>query len=193
MASSPTEQAVGFRKHGRRHSAHFPGSRLHRPAPPSCPAPLSHPGQSLGNRPGGGIKGPCPAGLLTSHRLPVFCQLILKIGNFLNYVSGRHPARPCSHTPNLRPSTRPRDSLPSLASQGSHTGDADGFKMSTLLKLTETKSQQSRVTLLHHVLEVRGWGGAPACSKRVQRPPGPRPAPRSPLGSTAPPCSLHPL
>uniref|UniRef100_A0A8C9QC49 Inverted formin-2 n=1 Tax=Spermophilus dauricus TaxID=99837 RepID=A0A8C9QC49_SPEDA len=25
--------------------------------------------------------------LLTSHRLPVFCQLILKIGNFLNYVS----------------------------------------------------------------------------------------------------------
>ncbi|XP_025775210.1 inverted formin-2-like [Puma concolor] len=59
--------------------------------------------------------------LLTSHQLPVFCQLILKIGNFLNY--------------------------------GSHTGDADGFKISTLLKLTETKSQQSRVTLLHHVLE----------------------------------------
>ncbi|WP_289490180.1 hypothetical protein, partial [Klebsiella pneumoniae] len=50
--------------------------------------------------------------LLTSQRLPVFCQLILKIGNFLNY--------------------------------GSHTGDADGFKISTLLKLTETKSQQSR-------------------------------------------------
>ncbi|XP_072618580.1 inverted formin-2 isoform X3 [Vulpes vulpes] len=59
--------------------------------------------------------------LLNSHRLPVFCQLILKIGNFLNY--------------------------------GSHTGDADGFKIQTLLKLTETKSQQSRVTLLHHVLE----------------------------------------
>lgn len=60
-------------------------------------------------------------GLLTSHRLPIFCQLILKIGNFLNY--------------------------------GSHTGNADGFKISTLLKLTETKSQQNRVTLLHHVLE----------------------------------------
>nr|XP_058914820.1 inverted formin-2 isoform X2 [Kogia breviceps] len=60
-------------------------------------------------------------GLLASHRLPGFCLLILKIGNFLNY--------------------------------GSHTGDADGFKMSTLLKLTETKAQQSRVTLLHHVLE----------------------------------------
>ncbi|XP_073923138.1 inverted formin-2 isoform X3 [Castor canadensis] len=59
--------------------------------------------------------------LLTSHRLPIFCQLILKIGNFLNY--------------------------------GSHTGNADGFKISTLLKLTETKSQQNRVTLLHHVLE----------------------------------------
>ncbi|XP_036903906.1 inverted formin-2 isoform X2 [Sturnira hondurensis] len=59
--------------------------------------------------------------LLSSRRLPVFCQLILRIGNFLNY--------------------------------GSHTGNADGFKISTLLKLTETKSQQSRVTLLHHVLE----------------------------------------
>nr|XP_020835129.1 inverted formin-2-like [Phascolarctos cinereus] len=59
--------------------------------------------------------------LLTSQRLPVFCQLILKIGNFLNY--------------------------------GSHTGDADGFKISTLLKLTETKANQSRVTLLHHILE----------------------------------------
>ncbi|XP_069921461.1 inverted formin-2 isoform X4 [Oryctolagus cuniculus] len=59
--------------------------------------------------------------LLTSPHLPVFCRLILKIGNFLNY--------------------------------GSHTGDADGFKISTLLKLTETKSLQGRVTLLHHVLE----------------------------------------
>lgn len=59
--------------------------------------------------------------LLSSRLLPVFCQLILRIGNFLNY--------------------------------GSHTGDADGFKISTLLKLTETKAQQSRVTLLHHVLE----------------------------------------
>uniref|UniRef100_A0A8C3PAQ8 Inverted formin 2 n=1 Tax=Chrysemys picta bellii TaxID=8478 RepID=A0A8C3PAQ8_CHRPI len=60
--------------------------------------------------------------LLTTHRLPVFCQLILKVGNFLNY--------------------------------GSHTGDADGFKISTLLKLTETKANQTRITLLHHILEV---------------------------------------
>ncbi|XP_061853862.1 inverted formin-2 isoform X2 [Colius striatus] len=59
--------------------------------------------------------------LLNSHRLPVFCQLILKVGNFLNY--------------------------------GSHTGDADGFKISTLLKLTETKANQTRITLLHHILE----------------------------------------
>ncbi|XP_021384594.2 inverted formin-2-like [Lonchura striata] len=59
--------------------------------------------------------------LLTSHRLPIFCQLILKVGNFLNY--------------------------------GSHTGDADGFKISTLLKLTETKANQTRITLLHHILE----------------------------------------
>ncbi|KAM6075255.1 inverted formin-2 isoform 2-T2 [Chlamydotis macqueenii] len=59
--------------------------------------------------------------LLHSHRLPLFCQLILKVGNFLNY--------------------------------GSHTGDADGFKISTLLKLTETKANQTRITLLHHILE----------------------------------------
>ncbi|XP_063189385.1 inverted formin-2 isoform X1 [Chroicocephalus ridibundus] len=59
--------------------------------------------------------------LLNSHRLPLFCQLILKVGNFLNY--------------------------------GSHTGNADGFKISTLLKLTETKANQTRITLLHHILE----------------------------------------
>ncbi|XP_029453926.1 inverted formin-2-like [Rhinatrema bivittatum] len=59
--------------------------------------------------------------LLASHRLPIFCQLILKVGNFLNY--------------------------------GSHTGNADGFRISTLLKLTETKANQTRITLLHHILE----------------------------------------
>uniref|UniRef100_A0A8C9SVE7 Inverted formin 2 n=1 Tax=Scleropages formosus TaxID=113540 RepID=A0A8C9SVE7_SCLFO len=37
---------------------------------------------------------------------------------------------------------------------GSHTGNAEGFKISTLLKLTETKATKSRVTLLHHILEV---------------------------------------
>ncbi|XP_071282415.1 inverted formin-2-like isoform X2 [Agelaius tricolor] len=59
--------------------------------------------------------------ILTSHRLPVFCQLILKVGNFLNY--------------------------------GRHTGDAGGFKISALLKLTETKANQNNITLLHHILE----------------------------------------
>ncbi|XP_043373683.1 inverted formin-2-like isoform X3 [Dermochelys coriacea] len=59
--------------------------------------------------------------LLTSHRLPIFCQLILKVGNFLNY--------------------------------GRHTGDAGGFKINALLKLTETKANQTRITLLHHILE----------------------------------------
>ncbi|XP_039208464.1 inverted formin-2 isoform X1 [Crotalus tigris] len=59
--------------------------------------------------------------LISSQRLPVFCQLILNVGNFLNY--------------------------------GSHTGDADGFKIGTLLKLTETKANQTRITLLHHILE----------------------------------------
>lgn len=42
-----------------------------------------------------------PTGLLTSHQLPIFCQLILKIGNFLNYVSGPAPAPP---TPMSTPS-----------------------------------------------------------------------------------------
>uniref|UniRef100_A0A8B9TPP3 Inverted formin, FH2 and WH2 domain containing n=1 Tax=Anas platyrhynchos TaxID=8839 RepID=A0A8B9TPP3_ANAPL len=68
----------------------------------------------------GAIRRACED-LLNSHRLPSFCQLILKVGNFLNY--------------------------------GSHTGDADGFKISTLLKLTETKANQTRITLLHHILE----------------------------------------
>lgn len=70
---------------------------------------------------------------------------------------GRAPSR------TRTPRGQGADSPPS---QGSHTGDADGFKISTLLKLTETKSQQSRVTLLHHVLEVRPRGPlclGPAC------------------------------
>ncbi|XP_042245619.1 inverted formin-2-like isoform X4 [Thunnus maccoyii] len=36
---------------------------------------------------------------------------------------------------------------------GTHTGNAEGFKISTLLKLTETKANKSRITLLHHILE----------------------------------------
>lgn len=51
-----------------------------------------------------------PAGLLTSHQLPVFCRLILKIGNFLNYVSALRS----------RPHPRPQEagrSLPTPAGQ----------------------------------------------------------------------------
>ncbi|XP_060685200.1 LOW QUALITY PROTEIN: inverted formin-2-like [Hemiscyllium ocellatum] len=59
--------------------------------------------------------------LRSARRLPIFCDLILRIGNFLNY--------------------------------GSHTGNADGFKINTLLKLTETKANRSRITLLHHTIE----------------------------------------
>lgn len=36
---------------------------------------------------------------------------------------------------------------------GSHTGNAEGFKIGTLLKLTETKANKSRITLLHHIIE----------------------------------------
>ncbi|XP_056151583.1 inverted formin-2-like isoform X1 [Lampris incognitus] len=35
---------------------------------------------------------------------------------------------------------------------GSHTGNAEGFRISSLLKLTETKANKSRITLLHHIL-----------------------------------------
>ncbi|XP_069772654.1 inverted formin-2 isoform X1 [Narcine bancroftii] len=66
------------------------------------------------------IKAACQD-LLSASRLPLFCELILKVGNFLNY--------------------------------GSHTGNAKGFKINTLLKLTETKANQSRITLLHHMIE----------------------------------------
>ncbi|XP_031703442.1 inverted formin-2 isoform X2 [Anarrhichthys ocellatus] len=59
--------------------------------------------------------------LRTSTLMPIFCRLILNVGNFLNY--------------------------------GSHTGNAEGFKISSLLKLTETKANKSRITLLHHILE----------------------------------------
>uniref|UniRef100_UPI000D318D92 inverted formin-2-like n=1 Tax=Maylandia zebra TaxID=106582 RepID=UPI000D318D92 len=40
-----------------------------------------------------------------------------------------------------------------LDNTGTHTGNAEGFKISTLLKLTETKANKSRVTLLHHILQ----------------------------------------
>ncbi|XP_029531181.1 inverted formin-2-like isoform X2 [Oncorhynchus nerka] len=36
---------------------------------------------------------------------------------------------------------------------GCHTGNAEGFKISSLLMLTETKANKSRITLLHHILE----------------------------------------
>ncbi|KAJ1108019.1 hypothetical protein NDU88_005403 [Pleurodeles waltl] len=59
--------------------------------------------------------------ILTCHRLRMFCQLILKVGNFLNY--------------------------------GSRMGEANGFKLGTLLKLTEIRARKSHITLLHHILE----------------------------------------
>ncbi|XP_041831400.1 inverted formin-2-like isoform X2 [Melanotaenia boesemani] len=44
-------------------------------------------------------------------------------------------------------------SIGNFLNYGTHTGNAEGFKISTLLKLTETKANKSRMTLLHHVLE----------------------------------------
>uniref|UniRef100_A0A8C7QBN4 Inverted formin-2-like n=1 Tax=Oncorhynchus mykiss TaxID=8022 RepID=A0A8C7QBN4_ONCMY len=49
--------------------------------------------------------------------------------------------------------TTPDAGLSNFVLQGSHTGNAEGFKISTLLKLTETKANKSRITLLHHILE----------------------------------------
>uniref|UniRef100_A0A3Q0R4B6 FH2 domain-containing protein n=1 Tax=Amphilophus citrinellus TaxID=61819 RepID=A0A3Q0R4B6_AMPCI len=44
-------------------------------------------------------------------------------------------------------------SVGNFLNYGTHTGNAEGFKISTLLKLTETKANKSRVTLLHHILQ----------------------------------------
>ncbi|MED6267652.1 hypothetical protein CHARACLAT_014408, partial [Characodon lateralis] len=44
-------------------------------------------------------------------------------------------------------------SVGNFLNYGTHTGNADGFKIGTLLRLTETKANKSRITLLHHILE----------------------------------------
>ncbi|XP_059377125.1 inverted formin-2-like [Carassius carassius] len=44
-------------------------------------------------------------------------------------------------------------SVGNFLNYGSHTGNAEGFKICSLLKLTETKANKSRITLLHHILE----------------------------------------
>ncbi|XP_076010658.1 inverted formin-2-like isoform X3 [Genypterus blacodes] len=36
---------------------------------------------------------------------------------------------------------------------GTHTGNAEGFKINSLLKLTETKANKSRITLLQHIIQ----------------------------------------
>lgn len=159
----------------------LPGVR----APPSCPslvprAPVP-PWAEPGGQAGEGHEGTLSR--RPAHQSPAAGLLPAdpenrELSQLREWTATSPPLLP---DPRPHPSTRPRDSLPAPPSQGSHTGDADGFKISTLLKLTETKSQQSRVTLLHHVLEVPA-GGPPECSTRVQRPRGPRPAPQvSPL------------
>ncbi|XP_068565284.1 inverted formin-2-like isoform X2 [Cebidichthys violaceus] len=44
-------------------------------------------------------------------------------------------------------------SVGNFLNYGTHTGNAEGFKISTLLKLTETRANKSRITLLHHILQ----------------------------------------
>ncbi|XP_065819845.1 inverted formin-2-like isoform X3 [Labrus bergylta] len=44
-------------------------------------------------------------------------------------------------------------SVGNFLNYGTHTGNAEGFKISTLLKLTEPKANKSRITLLHHILQ----------------------------------------
>ncbi|KAM8832852.1 inverted formin-2-like isoform 2-T3 [Spinachia spinachia] len=44
-------------------------------------------------------------------------------------------------------------SVGNFLNYGTHTGNAGGFKMNTLLRLTETRANKSRITLLHHVLQ----------------------------------------
>lgn len=68
--------------------------------------------------------------------------------------------------------------------------------MSTLLKLTETKAQQSRVTLLHHVLEVPAGLGAFRVAPAPRSARSPSRLPSEPLVSPSHHCtprSPHPL
>nr|XP_046229570.1 inverted formin-2-like isoform X3 [Scatophagus argus] len=44
-------------------------------------------------------------------------------------------------------------SVGNFLNYGTHTGNAEGFKISTLLRLSETKANKSRITLLHHILQ----------------------------------------
>lgn len=92
--------------------------------------------------------------LLTSRRLPVFCQLILKVGNFLNYVSRLIFFSLINFSISKYSLRYKHKELFFCIFQGHHTGDAGGFKISALLKLTDTKANQSHITLLHHILEV---------------------------------------
>ena len=111
------------------------------------------------------------SGVRESTRLPSFCKLILSVGNFLNYVRIFTLCINSEFTIytvyiqciycvyNLTEHTCDVTGClwchPLMSScQGTHTGNAEGFKISTLLKLTETKANKSRITLLHHILEV---------------------------------------
>uniref|UniRef100_G3PKQ5 Inverted formin 2 n=1 Tax=Gasterosteus aculeatus TaxID=69293 RepID=G3PKQ5_GASAC len=44
-------------------------------------------------------------------------------------------------------------SVGNFLNYGTHTGSAEGFKINTLLRLTETRANKSRITLLHHILQ----------------------------------------
>lgn len=49
------------------------------------------------------------------------------------------------------------------AVQGSHTGNAEGFRISGLLRLAETRANKSTITLLHHILQVKHLRGVGVC------------------------------
>ena len=61
-----------------------------------------------------------------------------------------------AHSPPLLPDPRlapgPGQEAPLPPSQGGHTGDADGFRMSTLPKLAETKAQQRMIAISSHLV-----------------------------------------
>ncbi|XP_062415545.1 inverted formin-2-like [Pungitius pungitius] len=44
-------------------------------------------------------------------------------------------------------------SVGNFLNYGTHTGNAQGFKINALLRLTETRANKSRITLLHHILQ----------------------------------------
>uniref|UniRef100_A0A8C7ZCB5 Inverted formin 2 n=1 Tax=Oryzias sinensis TaxID=183150 RepID=A0A8C7ZCB5_9TELE len=86
-----------------------------------------------------------------NYKLRVECMLLCEeSGSVLETLRPKHTHADSTRLPSF---CKLILSVGNFLNYGTHTGNAEGFKISTLLKLTETKASQSRITLLHHILE----------------------------------------